>query len=184
MAARLLYFAGLLCLSSAMAEEAQVQDPLDDAEDAVSECQDYYCKTATWTSNAVSWVGTAQHLQFFLMIVIVVCFLAWSMYSGGIPSFRMKTSPKSKVPTEADAIPKDVVFEVPSGLEFEVENYVEDSAPSEEKQAESEKAEKLPLLLYRGHAQYPREDSVAKYGGLDAVHDAIDARAQRVPIEV
>merc|ERR1719161_751216 len=117
------------------------------------------------------------------MIVMVVCFLAWSIYSGGIPSFRMKTSSKSKVPAEADAASKDVVFEVPSGLEFEAENCMEVSPPSDQKQAEFEKAEKLPLLLYRGHAQYPKEDSVAKYGGLDAVHDAIDARA-RQPVEV
>ena len=182
MEARLLYIAGLLFLSSVMAEQTrattqtqtQVQNPMDDAEDAVSEC-DYYCKTSAWTSQAVSWVGTVQRWQFFLMILIITCFSVWSLYFGGVGSLKTKTE-KPKVPNECE---KDVVFEVPPELDFEAENGAEPPAPVEEKQVQCEKGEKMPLLLYRGNVQYPREDTVAKYGGLDAVHDAIDARSRR-----
>jgi len=181
MAARVLYIIGLVVLSTVVAEE----DIMDDAADAVTECN-FYCKTQAWTTTAVSWVGVAQRWQLLLMILIVACFIAWSAYFGAFAPLKIRAwkQCKDKVRTDTDAPQKDLIFEEPPELEFETESCAEDSTQAEEKQLQCDKSEKLPLLLYRGNVQYPREGTVAKYGGLDAVHDAMDARRQRDMAEV
>merc|ERR1719146_579195 len=101
---------------------------------------------------------------------MIACFVARSVYLGGLESLSIKAStPKA----EPNATQKEVIFEMPPELDFESQICAEPAGRvvNEEKPAQSEEVEKLPLLLYRGNAKYPPEDSVAKYGGLDAVHE-------------